>query len=71
MFKSRVQLRWFLIFPKLLHGVDCEDKPPPLADFFDDEDNEGDVFAPKAKQARTFDQAMDEQALQGWSALVS
>ena len=57
-------------FPNLRHGFDCEDRPPPLTDFFDDEDNEGDVFAPKAKQARTVDQAMDEQALQGWSALV-
>ena len=44
------------------------DEPPRLTGFFDNEDH--DVFVPKAKQARTIDQAMEELVLRGWSALV-
>ena len=44
------------------------DEPPRLTGFFKDEDS--DVFVPKAKLARTIDQAMNELVLRGSTLLM-
>ena len=55
-------------FPKVSRVHDRDEDLHNCGDWTDDEDKAS--FAPKAKSARTIDQAMDDQVLQGWNALV-